>query len=416
MYRVGLKSGHGPHNDRRVIVMAQRRKSYQRGGLQWQSGQWTLCYWLLDQQAGKWLQKREREALKDCTDRNNKKAALKAAEPFMARINELNNNPMKVSEALTFADFIKTRWASYLAKVDLQPSTVASYESMIKKHLMPVFGSMRMAEITPGHMTDFFDALRRQVSPKYAANLYALANTMFELAYQYEVIPSKPLRSLLHKPQYEIEEKPVLPVETVRAVISDLDGANRLLVIVLSVFGIRLGEGLALRWLDVDFDGARLAINHSLWRGSLKSPKTKASERKFHIPQSLLNLLFEHQAASPFKASEDFIFCNSAGQPLDPDNLRHRVLYPVLDRLGIKREDRRHGFHIFRHTAGTMLYAKTGNMKLAQEALGHAQMSTTSNIYLHNERVVADTATEVLVDAILGNCDYLVTEMSGMVS
>ncbi|MFL6215170.1 MAG: site-specific integrase [Blastocatellia bacterium] len=220
----------------------------------------------------------------------------------------------------------------------------------------------------------------------------------------------------MHKPQYEIEEKPVLPVETLRAIISELDGVYRLLVIVLSVFGIRLGEGLALRWLDVDFDGARLAINHSLWRGSLKSPKTKASERKFHIPASLLNLLSEHQAISPFNGPGDFIFCNSIGQPLDPDNLRHRVLYPVLDQLEIKREDRRYGFHIFRHTAGPMLYAKTGNLKLAQEALGQAQMSTTSNIYLHNERVVADTATEVLVDAILGNCDYFVTETSRMVS
>ena len=396
--------------------MARRRRSYQRGSLQWQSRQWTLGYWLLDHRSGKWLQKREREALKDCTDRNSKKAALRAAEPFMARINELNNNPVKADNTVTFADFIKTRWASYLAKVDLQPSTIASYDSMIKKHLMPAFGSMRMAEITPGSMTDFFDRLRSKVSPKYAANVYALANTMFELAYQYEVIPSKPVRSLLHKPQYEIEEKPALPVETVRAITDGLEGGHKLLVIVLSVFGIRLGECLALRWADVDFEDARLAINHSLWRGSLKSPKTRASERKFHVPKSLLTLVAHHQAASAFKAPEDFIFCNSAGQPFDPDNLRHRVLYPVMDRLKLKREARRHGFHIFRHTAGTLLVEKTGDVKLAQEALGHAQISTTSNVYLHNEKVVNETATEVLVDAILGNCDYVVTEMSRMVS
>jgi len=63
-----------------------------------------------------------------------------------------------------------------------------------------------------------------------------------------------------------------------------------------------------------------------------------------------------------------------------------------------------------------VLYDRTGDMKLSQDTLGHAQMSTTSDIYVHLEKAVADRATEVLVDAIFGNCDLTVTESSRMVS
>jgi hypothetical protein len=118
------------------------RSSYQRGCLQWHQGQWTLLYRV--REAGKMIQRREVEAFKAFTDRNDKKAAKRAAEPFMEHINARNNNPkFAVSDSqITFSQFIKTRWASYVSKRKMQPSTVASYDSIIKAHLLPVFGDV----------------------------------------------------------------------------------------------------------------------------------------------------------------------------------------------------------------------------------------------------------------------------------
>jgi integrase len=392
-----------------------RRKTYQKGNPKWHYGHWTVRYWELDHLTGEWKQKRVK--LDGCDDKNNKKAAREAADAFMAQVNERNNNPQLQDRGLTFAAFIKGRYASFQANRELQPSTLAGYESMLKMYILPAFGDKLIIEITPADLTDFFDGLRGKVSGKYAANMYALLNSIFEVACQYDIIQKKPLRSMLHKPRYEVAEKPTLSIEDVREIINNLEGGYQMLIVVLSVFPVRLGEALALRWVDIGFDAQELFIRNALWQGNLKSKlKTKASERKFHIPAPLVDLLLGYRAQSAFNQPEDFIFCNSAGQPFDPDNLRHRVLYPVMDKLGIKRESRRYGFHIFRHTAGSVLHEETGNLKLVQETLGHARISTTADIYVHLDKAVAETATEILAQVVLSNCDRLVTATSEMVN
>jgi len=147
------------------------RKSFQRGSLQWHNNQWTLVYWLKDHGSGKHVQKREIAAFKLFTNKDaDKKAALEAAIEFLKPINKLNSNPKAAAleekskqegseREMTFAEFIKTRWASYVRKQKMQPSTVACYNSHINQHLIPALGNCLMREITTGKMTDFFDGL-----------------------------------------------------------------------------------------------------------------------------------------------------------------------------------------------------------------------------------------------------------------
>ncbi len=85
---------------------------------------------------------------------------------------------------------------------------------------------------------------------------------------------------------------------------------------------------------------------------------------------------------------------------MEPGNFRKRVLYPVMDELGIKRENRKHGFHILRHTAATILHRETGDIEVAQRALGHARRSTTEDIYDHAEPVIDEAITGLLLSAI----------------
>ena len=93
--------------------------------------------------------------------------------------------------------------------------------------------------------------------------------------------------------------------------------------------------------------------------------------------------LTDHLQRSVHIGPEDFVFTQEFGGPLNPDVLRRDVLYPALDRTGISRPKRASGFHAFRHSAGSFLNEQTGNLKLAQRFLGHADISTTANIYTH---------------------------------
>ena len=90
-----------------------------------------------------------------------------------------------------------------------------------------------------------------------------------------------------------------------------------------------------------------------------------------------------HRENSRHTRPEDFVFCRSDGSPLQPDLSRRDVLYPTLDRLQIPRALRSAGFHTFRHSAGSFVNAETGNLKLAQKLLGHSNLSTTADIYIH---------------------------------
>jgi integrase len=387
------------------------RSSYQRGCLQWHQGQWTLLYRV--REAGKMVQRREVEAFKQFTDRNDKKAAKRAAEPFMEQINARNNNPkFAVSDSpITFAQFIKTRWASYVSKRNMEPSTVASYDSIIKAHLLPVFGDVPLSQITPGCLTYFFDKLSGKAKPKTVSNVYGLLNTMLDVALDYEIIENKPLRKKLHKPEVEKEEKPVLKPEEVRQILAKLPPAHRLFIAVLSILTVRAGEGLALRWLNVDFENRTLSLTHSIWRGKLKATlKTKGSKRRFILPASLIEALVVHRAQSAFNRDEDFIFPNAVGGPLEPGNFRKRVLYPVMDELKIKREDRQYGFHLLRHTAATVLHEQTGDIEVAQRALGHARRSTTEDVYDHAERILDEETISLLVEDIIGDANILHSE------
>jgi len=103
---------------------------------------------------------------------------------------------------------------------------------------------------------------------------------------------------------------------------------------------------------------------------------------------------------SPFKADSDFIFCKADGGPCDPDWVRENVLYPAMDRAAIDRGKRTHGFHIFRHTGGSIVRTVTGDMKLAQLQLGHSRMSTTSGIYVHTNEQDIQRAGEALAETI----------------
>jgi len=230
-----------------------------------------------------------------------------------------------------------------------------------------------------------------------------MLNLMFDIALDYDLMESKPLRKKLHKPEFEREEKPILPVEMVRRRLKGLSYGDRLFIAVLSIIAIRVNEGAALRWMNLDFESGILSLTHGIWRGRLKPTlKTKASRRKFEMPEPLLIALKHFRAQSQFNKDEDFIFANSVGKPLDFDSFRVRVLYPLMDNLGIKRGSYTHGFHILRHTAATVLHELTGDIEKAQKALGHAHRSTTESYYDHVGNVVDAQTTGLLLDWLVG--------------
>ena len=301
----------------------------------------------------------------------------------------------------SFSECVDGVWEQYLCTRKVRPSTRSGYSSILKNHVLPVWGDWRLDRIRPRDVTVFLSGLSGRFESKFVSNVYALLLRIFGVAEANELIVSNPVRPPIHRPTTETKEKPALDSAEIRDVIDQSPLQWKPLLLTLALTGLRIGELLALQWRDLDMEGSPLIVRRSLWNGQLQpSTKTKKQSFRYVVPvlQAELRSLRETMR---FAQDEDLIFCQPDGSPLDPNELRRTVLYPAMDRAGIERQSRTHGFHIFRHSAGSIIHKQTGSMKLAQVQLGHATMAMTSDVYVHTDHDQLERAGVALAGAIM---------------
>jgi integrase len=177
--------------------------------------------------------------------------------------------------------------------------------------------------------------------------------------------------------------------------------------VLLAATGLRRGEALALRWADVDLDGAVLRVRGTLARtgGQLvvSQPKTATSRRALRLSPGVVVLLRAHrksQAAERIKAANvwhesGFVFTTENGQPVDPRNLL-RALKVAADRAGLAGV----GVHTLRHSAASALLEKGIGLKTVSELLGHSSVAITGDVYQHVSDGAAQAAADALAAAI----------------
>ena len=183
-------------------------------------------------------------------------------------------------------------------------------------------------------------------------------------------------------------------------ILSASPGGFHALLSLLAFTGVRIGEVLALRWADVDFAGGTLVVCRSSWRAVCMDSTKTGDIRTIPLPTALCNSLGELLAAErlrwPKFDAYDLIFRRDDGKAYSPDYLRRAILYPILDKLDMPHGRRDSGFHRFRHSCGSIVVSRTGNLKLAQRLLGHSSVSTTADIYTHVQPSEIRGAVDIL--------------------
>jgi integrase len=307
----------------------------------------------------------------------------KDAERILAeRLREVNRG-LKLPVEISFEEFAANHWETYVTQ-NLKPSTQASHRSSVRKHLLPAFGKLRLSEISAlqimGLLKEKSDA---GLKPKSLLNLYVLLQKMLNLAVALELLNASPIRRV-PKPRAERTEKPSLSPAQVKAVADNMPENLRALIVLLYLTGLRIGEALALKWRDVDFEHSKLYVRRSVWHGREQTPKSRRSIRAKHLLDGLNQVLGRHRKLCISSQPEDYIFANGAGRSYDPDDLRRRVLYPAMKKAGVQRKVARgYGFHLFRHSAGSQMHEVTGDLKQTQSFLGHSGIGITSDVYVH---------------------------------
>jgi len=138
---------------------------------------------------------------------------------------------------------------------------------------------------------------------------------------------------------------------------------------------------LGIKWEDIDFIDKSMNVLRSFVDGAIGRCKTEVSQQAVPLDEIAVEGLLTWRRVCPFGYDEDWVFGSERAfgkLPVWPDSLRTKILQPAARKAGITK---RVGWHTFRHTYSTLLKANGEDVKVVQELMRHANITTTMNIY-----------------------------------
>lgn len=300
----------------------------------------------------------------------------------------------------------------------IKHSTAVRYKELTKR-IYPQIGHMKLKDIRTDVLNDLYTYLSTEnlnkrggkLSAKTVIEHHRLISAVLEQAVKECLIPfNVASRAILPK----VEKKNVNyfqpdEIYAIREAIETEPLKWKTLIHLLLITGARRGELLGLKWDKIDFENKTLYIcNNILYSPDVgvyeDTPKTETSKRHIALPTETIALLKQYkkeQYAEQLRMGikncrSGFVFCQYDGKPMHPDS--------VTDYL--KKFSKRNNLphinpHAFRHTMASMLYYNGVDSVSISKRLGHAQVSTTANIYAHVMEEADKRNAEVLSDIFL---------------
>ncbi|MBP3293763.1 MAG: site-specific integrase [Clostridia bacterium] len=344
------------------------------------------------------------------------KSARKKAEAFAATFEKECREGLASDTRQTVA-----RYCEYCINLKeqrgLKTTTLTLYRSLTERLIVPAIGHIKIRDFKPQHLNDLYTDLAKdgknknggKLSGKTILEVHRLLHTILDQAVKESLIPFN-VADRVEPPKVKKSDPTYYQPEDVTAILSALNeepGQWRTLVLLLLVSGCRRGEALGLKWEDVSFEYNRIHICRNVQYSPDKgiyitTPKTKTSDRWVSMPAETMKLLRRYRAwqgserlrLGEYFESQGFVFTQDNGSPMHPDS--------VTDWM--KKFSKRRGLphinpHAFRHTMASILYFNGADSVSISKRLGHAQVSTTANIYAHVIVKADEKNADILGDA-----------------
>lgn len=199
---------------------------------------------------------------------------------------------MKVSEYLE-------RWLADSVRDTVRPTTFERYEQMVRLHICPVLGNLKLKDLTPAHVRGLYrEKLDAGLSPRTVQYVHVTLHKALKQAVMDGLIPRNATEAV-KPPQVRREEMRPLAPEQVKVLLQAArDDRLEALYVLAVTTGLRQGELLGLKWEDVDLETGTLQVRRTLATAKggpqLTAPKTKGSRRTVRLTQSAVNALRSH--------------------------------------------------------------------------------------------------------------------------
>jgi integrase len=381
-----MVEGAGPRPAGSVMIDTMARRPQGTGSLQIRKDSGGREIWY-----GHWRangrQVRRRIGLKRPEGTRQGLTRVQAEERLRELISETRVE-RRTGEPMTVGDVAK-RYRATAERKGRKRSTLQDLETQARVHIEPFFGDKQVAKITAEDVQDFVGMLEaKELAPKTIRNIVGTLSAFFNFAKLPRnrwaaVNPCEGVEILAPDVDHDVR---FLTLDELDALIAharprdprqpvDLQALDRVLYRVAAMTGLRQGELLALRWMDVDWLAGRVRVRQNYVRGEYGTPKSRRSVRSVPMADEVARALEGWSQVSVFTGDDDLVFCNpGSGEPLSASKVTKRM-QAALAAAGL--DDRRYVFHDLRHTFGTRMASAGAPLVSIKAWMGHRSIETT---------------------------------------
>ena len=290
-------------------------------------------------------------------------------------------------------------WYKNHVERNLSPSTQAFYKNLWERFLSDK-GRAKLATFSAKTIYMIIDGVP---TPRNKNAVYKMLCAMFNKAVKWGYATANPCAAV-DTPQYVAEEKQALTPEQITVVAKEIEKEEtkyRIAFFFAALCGLRRQEIIGLKWDDIDFFNnsfyIRRAAIYVKGKGTItKEPKTKKSARKLFLPQQLKQLLIEHkheQTQLKLLLGDKWRGDNWVLTQADGSIMHFQTPSHWWEKFAKKNGISGVTFHGLRHTAASYMIKNNVPITTVSGVLGHANTSTTLNIYSH---MLEDTKKEAI--------------------
>ena len=323
--------------------------------------------------------------------RTKKLAGDAANEVIGALLNGTYVEPTRV----TVGQFLIEQWEPAI-RATIRPSTFASYDMHVRKYLVPRLGGIALQKLTPPAINALYGELLRPaddargLSAASVRRVHATLHKALRDALRWQLV-ARNAASAADPPRARRPEMHVWTADQLRAFLDGVsDSSLAALWTFYALTGVRRGEGLGLRWADVDLDGRRAAIRQTvipLRTGiAFSEPKTDKGRRSIALDDDTVVVLRRHRRAQLEDRLAvgvgyhdlDLVFARPDGSPLNPEWIS-RTFTRLARQLGLPPIR----LHDLRHTHATLALVAGVATRVVGDRLGHSALAVTADTYQH---------------------------------
>ena len=275
-------------------------------------------------------------------------------------------------------------------------SSVSAYMLTVKNIILPILGEYELEAVSSKDAELLKQVCENKgLSKKTIQDVIICLKNILKVANILEVAETKAISVLWgtgnNETKKQVEAYNKDQVRKLVASLEDTPSFKNLGLLITIYSGMRIGEVCALQWKDIDLEEKVIRVNKSIQRiyteedtmGKMKTellistPKTKSSQREIPIVQPLFKMMKDFAKI----CRPDYFVCSGTTTPIEPRTYRS-YYKKKIEEIGLPHLK----FHGLRHTFATQLIASKADVKTVSAILGHSDITTTLNTYVHPSR------------------------------